>query len=275
MFKSIFIIGIIIIAIIPAYSMGIKQVNMVPAKPKKLEIRDGELLKYIDYVGGEKVKEVFRVTKIYPKEKTVILYMDANLYNGLYKMPLHYTNYVNQIKISLDKASLVYSYFDITQYAMTNNNFNGQVYYKINIDRDNELAFCTLKVWDGYNLKIMENRIKIKLNYPIWDMDSLFVGFRYLDLSSGGMFYLIAPQIIREPIPGTVENLGKEIVDTPAGKFNTIKFGFMIGDSFLGSLMQPYLKETFVWIEDNERGIIVKAQRPNEATVLEEISVWK
>ncbi len=257
--------------------MGIRRIEMVPMKARNFEFTDGELLKYTDYAGGEKIREVNRVTRYYPDKKIIMLYMDANVPQHKYRIHAHYTNYSQQICVSLDNASIIFSKFNILNYILTNNlNYKGLVYYSLEINNEKKTALYIEKLIDNKEIRTVESRIKIKTDYPIWDMDSFaLIGSRYLDLNGGGISYIIAPQIIKEPIPGSLVKLGKETIETKAGKFITIKYGFSIGDPFLATLAQAYTREIFIWIEDNSRSLLIKGQKPGETTVLEEISEWQ
>ena len=66
----------------------------------------------------------------------------------------------------------------------------------------------------------------------------------------------------------------KELLETKAGRFNTLKIGFSSADPFISKLMDSYIKTTFIWVEDSERALIVKVDVPGVINELESVSVY-
>jgi hypothetical protein len=152
----------------------------------------------------------------------------------------------------------------------------GEVAFDTQIDTTKNIAVYVSKIWDGYDLRTKTTRVKLKPGYPVWDAASLaFVGARYLDLSGKGIVYGVYPTIVKDAVPISARYLKKETVETPLGKFETLKYGIGIIDPFLAQLLDSYVKEMSIWIEDAPRGLVIKTQSPEEGYILEEISAWK
>lgn len=189
--------------------------------------------------------------------------------------PEYYTNFDTRIVISLKDASMISYYFNnLTDAGENKSDFPD--YLNIAIDRPGKTATIVEKKWNGHEIRTITSRMPIKPEYSTWDMNSLgFIGARFLDLNGKGVVYAIVPEIIKEPVLCSFQNLGKETVTVNAGKFNTVKFGFTLSDPFLSSLMSQYTKVFLEWKEDNERGLIIKLSSPWGVSVLEEEGIWK
>ena len=83
-----------------------------------------------------------------------------------------------------------------------------------------------------------------------------FVGVRFLDIHSHGIFLALEPEIMKEPIPGFVNVVSKEVIETKAGKFDTTKYSMGIADPFIGKLLENYMKNTYIWVDDNSGRVI-------------------
>ncbi len=120
------------------------------------------------------------------------------------------------------------------------------------------------------------NKQKLEKGFSVWDIDSLeSIGARTIDLNSGGIFYIIEPMYVKDPIPAYFKILGGETIETRAGVFKTIKVGFGISNPFLGKLLSPFAGILLFWIEDSPRGLIVKMQFGHDINILDEVSQWK
>ncbi len=278
---KIYMIGIIFLIIQSSvcFPMGLKEIVNVPMKPKKLVIKDGEYLKYSKYESGEKTTDFYLVTRLSQDGKKLFLYREGIELKSDFKLPENYTNYHRKFIISLDDASLIYHQDDFLYQikSLISNNFKGKIESELLIDKIKERADYKEQIWDGEEIKIRTSRIKIKPDFPILDIDSLgFIGARLFDYSKNGIIYLVAPGAVKEPVPCYFEIKGREVIETKAGRFNTIKVGGESADPFLGKLLENYSKKMFFWIEDSERGLVIKTQDADDkVNILEEISQWK
>jgi hypothetical protein len=282
--------GLIMLAIIAAaggaYPMGNLE-KIPPIKARNVAIPDGEFLRYGEYRGGEKTGDRYIYSEILQdKEKgeMLLLYTEDIGADSKKALPANFTNYDNYYLISLENASLIERHsripMDEIKRSSSMHSPNGTsridfinnelektitVQYKIVVKADKDQPVDTM---------IKVNKVKVKPGYPVWEMSSLlFAGVRVLDLNSPGIIYVVEPQILREPIPGRVKQIGKEKITTPAGSFNTVKFGYAIADSFIGKLLDPMTKESYFWIEDSPRALIIKTVDPmGDSTQLENIS---
>ena len=81
--------------------------------------------------------------------------------------------------------------------------------------------------------------------------------------------------MVKEAVPVSARFIKKETIQIPLGKFETLKYGVGVTDPFLAQLLDSYVKEMSIWIEDAPRGLVIKTQSPAESYILEEISTWK
>jgi hypothetical protein len=267
---------IIFVALLSALApaLGLAQ-DSLPVKPRKILIEDGELLKYGNFVGGERYQDLNIVSWFSADRKTIKVYVGKRFIGTNIPMPKKYTDYQRQFVISLDTASMVRSFGDYTKEYLAQN-LTGEVAFDTVVDPAKNLAIYTSKIWDGYETRTKTTRVKLKPGYPVWDAASLaFVGSRYLDLSGRGIVYGVYPTIVKDAVPISARFIGRESLEIPLGTFNALKYGIGITDPFLAQLLESYVKEINIWIEDSPRGLVLKTQAPDEVNILEEISTWK
>lgn len=246
-----------------------------PVKPKKLLIQDGEQLKYGNFVGGERYQDINLVSRLSEDQNKVYVYIGKYNIGSKLLMPKHYTNYQRQFTVSLESASLISGFGDYVQQSLEENT-TGEVAFRINIDAVKNMAVYASDIWDGYEMRTKTTRVKLVPGYPVWDVPSVaFIGSRYLDLSGSGIIYGVYPTVVKEAVPVNVRMIKKEVLNTPLGKINTTKFGIGVTDQFLSQLLESYIKELYIWIEDAPRGLVIKTQSPTESYILEGISTWK
>jgi hypothetical protein len=248
-------------------------------KPGNPVIQDGEYLRYSMYAAGEKVFDYYLVTRVLQDKKSVYLYEDSLEIGMDMKLSANYSNFHNQYKINLEDGSLIYhktDYMDFTNIALSNR-YKGSFGTDLVINKSNAEAEYMAKIWDGFGIKSMTSRIKIKPDYPIWDFDSIgYIGLRLFEPTNKGIIYIIAPDLLKEPIPVSFSIKGREVVKTKAGVFNTVKLGMFLADPFLGKLLEGYVREVFAWVEDSDRGLVIKTKDiGNTYIILEEIGLWK
>ena len=253
--------------------------NFTPMKAGIPVVEDGEMLKYSDYISGEKTAELYLV---YKKESlsgwgdVIKVYEFINSMNKPRKLPLKLSEFEGYYIVSLKNASLVEEYRNFSN-RITSDNLKGPYQHFYQMNADQKQIDYSQKIWDGYESRDTKSRIKIKPDYPVWDGNSIaFLGSRYLDLSSEGMAYLVEPSILKDPIPFTVKIFAHETVTTPVlGKFPAKKYGALISDPFIGKLINSMMSETFMWVEDSPRKLVVKTQNyTGETLYLESISTF-
>ncbi len=271
-------IMLLIMQISVCFPMGTKEIIMVPMKPKKLVIKDREYLKYSQYQSGEKTVDFYLVTRVSPDGKKLFLYREGIELKSDFKLPENYTNYHRKFAIDLEDGSLIYNRIDFQDQlkSLISNNFKGRIEGEFLVDKTKGQVDYKEQVWDGEEIKSKSSRIKIKPDFPVQNLESLgFIGARLFDYNKNGIIYLVS-DIIKEPIPVYFEIKGREVIETKAGRFNTIKVGGEPADPFLGKLLENYSKKLFFWIEDSERGLVIKTQDASDrVNILEEISEWK
>lgn len=206
---------------------------------------------------------------------TVIEYIEMMKAGEESKMPVHYTNYHYIIKISLENGSLVEAHSDFHD-VPSERNLRVPDFMDLKVDQENHTASCIMKIKENDEERTSFSRMKLKPDFPVLNGTSLFfIGPRFLDISDKGIIYLIEPLYAKEPLPCTFKILGREIIDTKAGRFNTIKIGLAAADPFLGKLLSSIVQNVFFWVEDSPRHLVVKTHILNDTTILDEISVWK
>ena len=246
-----------------------------PINPRQIAIEDGEFLTYGHYVGGERYQDLSIVSRFSSDRKTMHVYLGKRYIGTDIPMPRKYRDYQRQFVISLETASMLSSFGDYYKESIAQK-LTGEVAFDIAINDEKHVATYSSKIWDGYELRTKTTRVKLVPKYPVWDAASLaFVGSRYLDLSGRGIVYGVYPTIVKEAVPISARFIGKETIEIPLGRFQTLKYGIGVTDPFLAQLLESYVKELVVWIEDSPRALVIKTQAPGEANVLESISTWK
>ncbi len=270
-------IGILIISIWMMLTAGeisaMGSRDDIPAmKPAKIIIADGEYLKYRSYVNGEISEYFYTVSKVNKAEKYVKIFYQTINAGTSDQLPSDYSKYNGFISVSLETGSMIEDY-DNQLKSIKKYNKTGIMAFDLKVDPDNEKVNYEQQLWDGYELKRTFSKVRIKKEYPVYNsMAFIWVGMRFLDIMGGGILLLVEPFALKEAIPCYVRYIGKETIETPAGKFNTIKIGFTCADPFLGKLLDAYAREGAFWVEDSPRALVIKAHRPGVTMVLESIS---
>jgi hypothetical protein len=245
-----------------------------PAQPRKLLVENGELVKYGAYKGGERYQDVNIVSWYAPDGKSIKVYVGKHFIGSNIPMPKDYNDYQRQFVISLETASMVRSFGDYTK-EFHAQNLTGEIAFDTIVDPVKNVAVYISKIWDGYDLRTMTMRVKLKPGYPVWDAASLaYVGSRYIDLSGKGIVYGVYPTVVKDAVPISARLIKRESIETPMGKFNALKYGIGITDPFLAQLLDSYVKEMSIWIEDAPRGLVLKSESPEESYLIEGIATW-
>ncbi len=130
-----------------------------------------------------------------------------------------------------------------------------------------------IKSIKGNQTSDVKYHVKVNPDFPIWDQISFgFHSARFIDAKSGGIAYMIAPFMIKDPAPVTFKYISTETIKTKAGVFRANKINIVVADAFIGKLMEQVMKTSALWIEDSDRRILLKVQLMGNDTILEDIS---
>jgi hypothetical protein len=247
-------------------------------KAGKFQIRDGEMLTYSVYRNGE---ENSRVTFVIKTNKdtvwgdTATMYEFLQVITNMRKMPDDYKNFDGYHTVSLARASLVE---ETRNWEFAKGQFRGFPYYQhYEMNIKDETYDYTARYWNGNETRESRSRISLKnkMQYPIWTMQSMvMIGPRFMDFNGHGIIYLVEPWIFKEPMPLRVRILGREEIETKAGRFKTVKENMDIADIFIGRLLESYTKSMIAWVDESS-GRVIKIKGPDEVDYLESISVFK
>ena len=259
------------------FTMG-EKVVIKPLNVKTAQIRDEEVLLYELYEGGELTAHFHYVTRYDSNAGIAYLYVDSQPIDGSFQIPKHYTNYSEFDMVDIKNGTqLFYRRSSLDRYLTLKS--KGTVYQETTFDYSNKIISSIEQIWDGYEMRNKKSKIPMKPGFQHWNipMNALYaIGLRILDFSNPGIVYGIMPSVIKEPVPGRLKFIKKEEIKTKAGFFKTIKVGFQISDPFLGKLMESFTRETFLWIEDSPRALLIKDEEPGGwSFVLEKITTWK
>ena len=249
-----------------------KKEKLSPMQAYREKITDGEFLKYsiLDNDGNHYKYNI--VTRI--NGKIADVYMDIFKNGSKLAIPDNYSNYQSKMSVSLENGSLL-SYTEDKRTNAVLENSDEPAMTRISIDSNAGIATCVEKVWDGHKFNTEKSRIRIVRNYPVWNWNFvMFVGLRYLNVLKSGVVYFIVPQYVKTTFYGSFIIDGRETVETKAGRFNTLRLSFIMGDRFLARLTQSYVREFIFWV-DEESGVLIKEKSNENSAELDEIGVWK
>jgi len=270
---------VLILPQISLFSMAGK-VEKIPSKPPaRLTIQNGEFLRYGRYKGGEKYGEMIFVTILTNRKdigSCAVIYNETILLKGKRKLPTRYTDYGGYAVVTIVDGSLnelLYSIPDNTN-SKTAQSENAVYYRNYKISRDEGTMEMEDRVWDGYEAKTKKSRAVLKPGYPVWDLFyGMIFGGRFLDLAKSGVTQIAIPEVCKELVPMFYKAVKPETVVTPAGTFKTIHCSTMVADPFLGQLLDSFMREAYVLIEDSDRHLAVRMHSAvGEDIELEEIS---
>ncbi len=260
------------------FTMGSKQ--LVPMKTYSvIGIPDGEFLHYGIYIGDEKSSDLYMVAKKVTDGNGKLFYLvysDEITVSGEKKLPENYSNWpsfylVDPARGSLIEAKVSYSTNDFQ--GNSPDDLKGMIYshYQLYLN-EGYVEYRSKKVKDNKTNEY-KNRVRINPDFPSWDGNSAgYLSMRFMDVSSPGIMYIISPGGLKDPIPFTYRYVAKETMLTKVGKFRVNRAKTVLGDPFLGKLMEPILKKADLWFEDSDRRLLVKVDGFGQVLVLEEIS---
>lgn len=257
-------------------AMAGKPVQDMPMKASKIKMEDGEYIRMGAYTGGEKVEEWDIVTRI-NGGKTARIYWQALNTRLSQKLPGRYTDFSTyNYTVDLETGNQLFSTY---QNPVTNE--KGVTVSAFRLDTEKSEVESDIETWDGNDIKKIRTRTPVRRGFAVIDPGLLFFAPRFLDVKGPGIIYICEPRGLKNPLPVFFRYIGKEKVKTPAGEFDTFKVSWIIADPFLAKLLQPYVKESFLWVEDSPRLLVVKITGFNDTRyILEEVSTvgakgWK
>ena len=269
--RYLFIILYIIVLIL-SISGCINKQELIPMRAYQGKIGDGEFLKYSILDNDGNHYQYNMVTHI--NGKTADVFMNILKDGSKLKIPDNYSNYQSHMIVSLENGSLL-NYSEDKRTNAVLENSDDPAMTEISINQDDGEAVCVEQIWDGYKFNTQKSRIKIVKDYPVWNWNFvMFVGLRYLDVTRSGDIYFVVPQYIKNTFHGSFIIKGKEMVETKAGKFNTLRLSFVMGDRFLARLTESYIKEFVFWV-DVESGVLVREKSIDSTAELVEAGVLK
>jgi hypothetical protein len=242
---------------------------------QNIDISDGELLHYTIYHSGEPFNEFTMVTK-YLTNHIVKAYLQFHLFSAKTPMPSHYTNFNSYAVVDLSMGNQMEYLQDFSSDFKKDKNLKGQYYQRTFFDQE---VTTVSKFWDGYESRETKSRIVNRdLRFPSWEFNSFVVwGGRMLDWEKPGEVSLWTP-VTKELVKGTMYKIkDRIIVDTPVGKFDTIKVGIACTDPFLASLLKQFTDSMTSYIENGPKRRLVKIENAinNEVWILDKIEIVK
>ena len=260
------------------FPMGSKE--KIPMKPYNIiKIPKGEFLHYVSYTGGEKDSDTYMVTTMENGKNGnsfYRIYLEQISLSRAKKPPKSYTEWPSFTDIDPLRGSVMeWEETYVTNATVFRNNESAfypyYFHYKYFPEKDYVDEF--IKSIKGNQTREAKYHIKVNHNFPIWDQISFgFYSIRFLDAQKGGIAYMIAPFMLKDPAPVAFKYISSETIKTKAGSFRANKINIIIADAFIGKLMEPMMKTTALWIEDSDRRLLLKVQLFGNETVLEEIS---
>lgn len=252
------------------FPMGGKAVK-IPMKPyPAIDIPDGLYIHYGNYTAGEKYGDTYMVIKKVKNGNGRILYRvykDDIRLSSSGKLPADYTNWKSSFLVDPKLGSVL----EASENTGSENDDNRQFYhYKFYPDR----GYVDFVSKSKKKSTTMERKYRVKVNpeFPAWDNLSMYYALSFLDDRGGGILYVINPSFFKEPLPFYFKHKANETIKTKAGTFHTSKAVMIVADTFLGSLMEPVLKGSAMWVEDSNRRLFIKAELAGYTAFLEDIS---
>ena len=263
--------------VISAYTMGSKQV--IPMKTySSINIPDGEYLHYSAYTGGEKVSDIYYVTKKQTNSSGGIiyyLYKDSVPVTNSSKHQVDYKKWPSYTIIDPKQGAVIEANaFFATNSMSQYNNVGGDVfYYHYQLNNEQGYVDYISKTVKKDQVRTMRSRVNVKPGLPIWDRAGVFMqSTRFMDFNSGGSMLMVVPDVLKTPIACTYKFISKENISNSAGIFKVNKLCLMLTDAFMGKLLDFMLKGMYTYIEDSDRRIMILYHTPGTDWKLEAIS---
>jgi hypothetical protein len=274
--RNIIFLSVIVFSLSLLQGCGLLKIGVnKPAKLSFPSIRDGEYVIYNNYDKGELSEIDYYVSTIDSNSNITMFAGWTNLITRV-KLPLNYSNFEERLDFSFQYKTLVHS----RDYWLPAARLEGK---KGNVGTDLEIDLTNLKAeikdysWDGINITVSTGKMGLKKGYSYWDMDSFgMIGLRFIKPEKGGIAYIITSGLAKDPVPVSFRYYGRETVVVPAGIFKTKKYGFVVADPFLNGLLGRFANESFVWIENSPRALLVKANFMGDYLIkLLREGIWK
>jgi hypothetical protein len=278
---KIWIFALICLLPVLVFSMAGK-IEKIPMKPYPvINIPDGEFLRYGIYNRGEKISDTYYVTRKIADKNGAVLYRIYWIFidtSSSRKPPADYTNWPNYDLID-PKLGLVLeagTYLSTNKDEMKKNAVYGmgdtvETHYQLYRD-ENFVEFNQKSIGDN-GVTENKSKVSVKPGFSSWEGQAYFMlSPRFMDSRSGGILYLVAPTVLKEPIPVILKSGVKSILSTKAGSFHVNKIETVMADPFIEKLYEPIAKKSGYWVEDSDRRLMIKIQQTDIESFLEEIS---
>jgi hypothetical protein len=254
---------------------------MTPMSFKKPDIHNMEYLKYAVYLGGELFGYYYFIYNFSNDGKTLIEYSESfDVTNR--NIPRKAEYFSSKSIIDLENFTFIKMENNVSNLYFYRKDHNdslkelkGIFYTETEFDYSNLSAHCTIKTWDGNNIRTQSSRFKLKKGYSYFDMSNPpALLYRMIDSSKpAGIYYSSSPLIFKEPMAasGKIQDKEEDII-TPLGNFKVKKVVSAIADPFIGTLMKGFMDKSFMWIDSD--GLLVKYSLPFGYGILIEKGLW-
>ena len=261
-----------------AFPMGGKLRNIPMKTCPEADIPDGEFLHYSQYIGGEKSIDEYFVTIKVKNDKGGFfyrIYEDIISPSGKRKLPAKYTDWPISVLIDPVRCTTLESIVNLkTNELKEFESFGvgGMIYSHYQFFSNEGVVRYTSKSIKDDEIITKSYMVIVNPDFPLLDAFSTSFAYRFLDPQNPGIFFYVIPDFIKEPIPLSFRLDKKDTITLKAGTFHVNRLIVTMGDPFIGKLMEPFLKNLVLMIEDSNRRIAVMQRMAGSETVLEEIS---
>ncbi len=278
--KDLFPSSLIAAVFLLATAACSREWHSVPMKTYPLtDIRDGEYLHYAEYMGGEKIQDQYYVTRKVTNGKGGFyyrIYFDLVTPSGNRYFPADYTQWPVQCLIDPVRGCTLESEGklntnDLKDFASVG--VAGLIYWHYRLNPDKNYVEYTSKTVSGKNIFTKNYRIDINSGFPSMDVFSMgWISYRFIDPRSKGIIYWVIPDFMKDPLPVSIIIDKKETLKTKFGIFRVNKLSVAMGDNFLAKLMEPFTKQSSIYVDDSAGRLILKTTVQGNVNFLEEIS---
>jgi len=273
--KKLFLIVVFSYTFIMGLAAEGKKEEIQTMKVIRPVIENMEYLEYGVYQGGEKTS-IFRVVTEIGSKVNRVYYQQILLGDFIQEIPEDYHDY-GALIVTDSQTGHMKEYHCNWESLIKSNDFTGTTKTDLVIDKTTGEIVYTQVIWDGFEEKSMVFRQSMEENLPVFGLNTLgFDNLRYFDILAGGTAYITIPDMVADPILGSVSVDKEELIETPIGNFDTYKLIFYPGNSFMRRLLGPLGRALIVWVEKGEKQRTIKFFIPgsNQTFILEKAGLW-
>jgi len=258
------------------FGLGLNSSGFKPSGIRKPHFQDLEYEKYAVYNAGEISSYIIDLYRIAPDSSTL------TVYSGEYDLTGANTNRIRELKdftgkyvFDLEGGTLLHVTENFSNFFFSTGQ-EGNYYTEVNYDYKESLAFCTMHFIYHHEITTRKSRVSIKKGFSYFYADNIYAAiFRILDPLKTGVFYVLSPQALKDPIPATEKFLGRQIITNKAGTFSTIKVGGIIADPFLAKLLADFSSRFFIWVDESPSSSMIRLQNTDGSIMdLIETGIW-